>query len=258
MAAPKTGRTLDGVSRIALLDTLRRSREPLTIKQLADEVGLHSNTVRFHLDKLAKEGLVEEQRVGPSGPGRPKLVYSAAGNADGGSGNGYQLLAEILAGQLATSSPSPAEASLAAGREWGRHLTERPGPFSSITSEKALEQLVSLLDDLGFEPEPGSDGSSVQLHRCPFRTVAEQRPDIACSVHLGLMRGALSEMGAPLAATALKPSFTSHPCLVQFDETQRKRAGQRPEDRERPGSDHRRPIPVEIFTVPGPKNPADG
>ena len=31
--------------------------------------------------------------------------------------------------------------------------------------------------------------------------------DVACSVHLGLMRGALSEMGAPLAATVLEPSF---------------------------------------------------
>jgi predicted ArsR family transcriptional regulator len=28
--------------------------------------------------------------------------------------------------------------------------------------------------------------------RCPFREIAEARPDVVCSIHLGLMRGALA------------------------------------------------------------------
>ena len=217
---PNTRRALDGVSRIALLDTLRRSRQPMTVKQLADEVGLHSNTVRFHLSRLTREGIVKEESAGPNGRGRPKLVYSAVPEKEEAPFNGYQLLAEILAGQLAATSPSPAQEALAAGQEWGRHLTERPGPFASISADTALERLVVLLDDLGFAPETGEDGAPLRLHSCPFRTVADQRPDVACSVHLGLMRGALTEMGAPVEATALEPSFTSRPCLALFDVTE--------------------------------------
>src|SRR5688500_16149398 len=99
---PNIRQALDGVSRIALLETLRRSRKPLSVQQLADEVGLHSNTVRFHLGRLTRAGLVKEESAGPSGPGRPKLVYSAAPEEKSTSFNGYQLLAEILAAQLAT------------------------------------------------------------------------------------------------------------------------------------------------------------
>ena len=252
---PNSRQALDGVSRIALLETLRRSRKPLSVQQLADEVGLHSNTVRFHLGRLTRAGLVQEESAGPSGPGRPKLVYSAAPEQDNASFNGYQLLAEILAAQLATSSAAPVDEALAAGREWGRHLTERPGPFASTSPKEALKQLISLLDDLGFEPEQESDGESLQLHSCPFRTVAEHRPDVACSVHLGLMRGALSEMGAPLAATVLEPSFTAEPCLVHFDATHQTRAGRWPVNPEGPGADHRA-VPVNLPTVR--KDPEDG
>ncbi|HEX5595382.1 MAG TPA: helix-turn-helix domain-containing protein [Micromonosporaceae bacterium] len=230
---PNARRALDGVSRIALLDTLRRNQKPLTVQQLADEVGLHGNTVRFHLSRLIQAGLVQEDSAGPSGPGRPKLVYSAVREEASESRNGYQLLAEILAGQLAAVSRSPSEEALAAGLEWGRHLTERPRPFASISPEKALERLVLLLEELGFEPEQDSPDSPLKLHSCPFRTVAAQQPDVACSVHLGLMRGALSEMGAPLAATALEPSFTSKPCRVKLEVTQRERSGRRSADRER-------------------------
>lgn len=219
-----TRRVLAGASRIALLEALRRARKPLTIQQLADELGLHGNTVRFHLARLTQAGLVKEGQAGPSGPGRPKLVYTAVPEEESAEPrDGYQLLAEILAGHLAATSSSPAADAVAAGREWGRYLAERPAPFSTLTSEKALEKVVSLLDELGFAPEQESGQSRVRLHSCPFRTVAQHRPDVACSVHLGLMRGALAEMGAPLKATDLQPSFTAEPCLAVFDVTEQTR-----------------------------------
>ena len=66
-----------GASRAAILDALRRADGPLTVQELADSLSLHGNTVRFHLARLAKDGRVREERVGPSGPGRPKLAYTA-------------------------------------------------------------------------------------------------------------------------------------------------------------------------------------
>ena len=33
------------------------------------------------------------------------------------------------------------------------------------------------------------------LRRCPFLDVAREHQDVVCSIHLGLMRGALDELG---------------------------------------------------------------
>jgi predicted ArsR family transcriptional regulator len=45
-----------------------------------------------------------------------------------------------------------------------------------------------------LQAERASDheGDPMLVYRCPFREIAEARPDVVCSVHLGLMRGALS------------------------------------------------------------------
>lgn len=210
-------RALAGVSRLAILDMLRRAGRPLTVQQISEQLGLHGNTVRFHLSRLSQAGMVHESQAGPSGPGRPKLVYAAVPEADDERQDGYRLLAEILAEQLAATSPAPAADADTAGREWGRHLVERPGPFESLSAKEALDRVIALLDELGFAPEHDPDSSQVRLHQCPFGAVADRRPDVACSVHLGLMRGALAEMGAPLEVATLEPSFTRRPCLAVFD-----------------------------------------
>lgn len=211
---PRAHRTVSGVTRVAVLDTLTAADTPLTIRQIAGKLGLHANTVRFHLTQLMRADLVCETRSDPSGPGRPRMVYSRARQAAGEPESGYQLLAEILAGHLAATSPAPADAATAAGQEWGRHLTERPAPFSRTTPEQATERITTILDRLGFDPEPQDDGRRVLLHTCPFRTVADHRPDVACSIHLGLMRGALAEMGAGVEVTELIPAPAPQPCVA--------------------------------------------
>ncbi len=146
------------------------------------------------------------------------MVYTGARHTGGEPESGYQLLAEILAGHLAATSPAPAAAATAAGEEWGRHLTERPAPFSRPTPEQATDQITAILDRLGFDPERQDGDRRILLHTCPFGTVADRRPDIACSVHLGLMRGALAEMGAPLEVTELTRSRAPHPCVASLGE----------------------------------------
>lgn len=186
--------------------------EVVPVEVVPDQLGLHVNTVRFHLTQLMRARLVREDQADPSGPGRPRMVYSRAADTVGEPKGGYQLLAEILAGHLAATSPEPSTAAIAAGQEWGRHLTERPAPFTHLTAEQATERIMTILDELGFAPE--QEGSRVLLHACPFQTVADHRPEIVCSLHLGLMRGALTEMGAPLEVTDLTPSHSVRPCIA--------------------------------------------
>lgn len=215
--------SLTGATRTAVLAALRRASAPLTVQQIAGELGLHSNTVRFHLARLLQAQLVLEEQADRSGPGRPHMLYRAVPAADETSGDGYRFLAEVLAGHLAATSRNPAEDATAAGEEWGRYLARRPAPFTETTEEKAVEEVTAILDRLQFAPEPGPDGHRLLLRNCPFRSLADRRPNVACSVHLGIMRGALAAMRAPLGVTELERFDAPHPCVAHL-------AAQPPED----------------------------
>lgn len=208
-------KALTGATRTALLAAMRRVNKAVTVQQLADELGLHANTVRFHLARLVRAELVHEAQAEASGPGRPRMVYTAVTAAPGrDSEGGYQLLSEVLTGYLAAAVPSPADAAAEAGAEWGRHLAQRPAPFTRITEEEAMAQVTGILEKLDFGPERAD--ADVLLHNCPFRTVADRRPQVVCSVHLGIMRGALAAMESPIRVTELQRFDAPHPCVAHF------------------------------------------
>jgi predicted ArsR family transcriptional regulator len=208
-----------GSSREAVMDALRQAGAPLTVYDLAERVGLHANTIRFHLARLVEAGLVREAQAASSGPGRPRLVYAVVpGEALQQEPHGYRLLAQILASYLAASAPDAASSAILAGRRWGQFLTERPAPLRRLDAPAASKRLVGMFAALGFQPELAGGGRRILLHRCPFREVAEQRPEVVCSVHLGLMRGALATLGAPLEATRLEPFVTPQLCVAHLEE----------------------------------------
>jgi predicted ArsR family transcriptional regulator len=216
---PGAHRALAGSSRLAVIDALRHVGAPLTVYDLSQQVGLHANTIRFHLARLVEAGVVREERAAPSGPGRPRLVYAVVpGEALQHEPRSYRLLAQILASYLAVSAPDAAASAILAGRQWGQFLTERPAPFQRLDARAASERLVGMFAALGFQPEAADDGRRILLHRCPFREVAEQQPEVVCSVHLGLMRGVLATLGAPLEATRLQPFVTPQLCVAHLDE----------------------------------------
>jgi Predicted transcriptional regulator len=78
--------------------------------------------------------------------------------------------------------------------------------------------VVELFDELGFMPEAveESDERKILLHRCPFREVAESNQRVVCAVHLGMLKGALAEMGAPLQATRLEPFVEPTLCVAHL------------------------------------------
>ena len=82
----------------------------------------------------------------------------------------------------------------------------------------ATDRVVALFDEIGFEPvaRTSSTGTVIDLNRCPFAHLAQAYPEIACSVHLGLMRGALDSLGAPVRAHRLEPFVTPTLCRVHL------------------------------------------
>lgn len=207
-----------GLSRQRILGLLRESSRPLGVQQMAERTGLHPNTVRFHLDRLIADDLVARQVEERSQPGRPRLAFTAVPRPDPARDRrNYQFLAEILTGHLAGTTADPAATATEAGRVWGRYLADRPAPFHQPTEEQAVAQLVRILDQIGFSPalDP-DDPHRVLIPHCPFRELAETHRDVVCSIHLGLMRGALEEMGAPVTADRLIPFVEPSLCVAHL------------------------------------------
>jgi predicted ArsR family transcriptional regulator len=206
-----------GASRLRILQALRSAPAVLGVADLAEQVGLHANTVRFHLDRLVAEGLALRHVEERSEPGRPRLVFTAAPVPDEQrDSRSYRLLAEILAGFVAGTAPEPAAAATEAGRAWGRYLTERPAPYRRSSEESAQRELLRLLAEIGFGAELAPDGSRVLLRHCPFLEVAQAHREVVCSVHLGLMQGALAEMRAPFTAKRLEPFVEPSLCVASL------------------------------------------
>lgn len=205
--------------RRAVLDTVGAANAPLGVTEVADQLDVHPNTVRFHLDALASQGRVEGTAENPSGPGRPRTVYSARPGMDRGGTRRYHLLARVLLSQLAASGPTAEAAATDAGRAWGRYLIEQVPPSHRLTTEEAIDRLAAMLADLGFDPQRTDDGEapgSVWLRHCPFLELAEEHGAIVCPLHLGLMQGALAELRAPVDATRLEPFAEPDACLTHL------------------------------------------
>jgi predicted ArsR family transcriptional regulator len=211
-----------GESRERVLAALRAAQRPVDVQEIAGHTGLHPNTARFHLDRLMVAGLVIREAVKrgkpgqPGQPGRPRAVYHAVPAGPGAGRSSYRLLAEILASLVRAMVPDPAQASTEAGQAWGRYLAQRPAPLERIDAAEACRRLTSLLADLGFAAESvaTAPGIQIRLRHCPFHELAEKSQVVVCSLHLGLMQGALAEMGAPLSADGLDPFVEPSLCLA--------------------------------------------
>jgi predicted ArsR family transcriptional regulator len=209
-------RALSDPSRVRILEALQEAEAPLDARELATRVGLHLNTVRAHLRILAEAGLVSTRREERTRPGRPRLLYLAAAEPlDEGALASYRLLAQILASNLAGSERDPSAPAEEAGRAWGAHLVRKPPPFTSISKQETIDEVIRLHEEYGFRPElrQAKSGQELVLKHCPFQEVATSYQAVICPIHLGLIRGALAELGTGIEADRLEPFAEPGACV---------------------------------------------
>jgi predicted ArsR family transcriptional regulator len=231
-------------ARVRLLDTMRAVVEPLDARELGEMCGLHVNTTRFHLDVLADAGLVAREPQLSGRRGRPRLLYRAVVGSAGASARApYALLAGMLASHWDGDGDGSLRAERAGYASAAAMIVHTPRTGTAEARGHAVEAdlgaqltpVVALFAELGFEPDVVEDGSAIQLrlHACPFRAVAAAHPEVVCSLHLGLLRGALERLGVPASADELRPFVEPQLCTA----TLTPRGSARPEPAGRPLDD---------------------
>jgi predicted ArsR family transcriptional regulator len=209
-------RALSDRSRVRILEVLQEAETPLDARELGTRLGLHVNTVRSHLRVLAEADLVSARREERTRPGRPRVLYEATAEPlDAPALASDRLLAQILASSLAGSEPDPSARAEEAGRAWGAHLIRKPAPFTSISKEETIDEVIRLHEQYGFRPElrRAKSGQELVLKRCPFQEEATTYQSVICPLHLGLIRGALTELGTGVEADWLQPFAEPSACV---------------------------------------------
>lgn len=202
--------TQAGGRRRDVLAILRDAEEPLSIATIAEQLQVHPNTVRFHLDALQDSGQVERVAVRQAKPGRPPQLFAATRGMDPAGPRDYRLLAAALTDSLARSADT-VETATASGRAIGAELGRSR---RDAAQDEPVGQLVELLDELGFAPEV--QGARIGLRHCPFLELAKVHPGVVCPVHLGLMQGAMEAWDAPIAVDDLTPFVEPDLCVAQL------------------------------------------
>ena len=184
--------------RTAILTALRSSRSGLDAATLAERLALHPNTIRWHLGVLGRDGLVVSHPEHRD-RGRPAIVYQLSADGIVHDRDEYRLLATMLTAAVA-SGPDGAARAYETGVTWGRAIAPADG------------DVVTLLDEQGFAAT--QDGETIEMRRCPFFALAAGNPEVICTLHHGLIDGALADSGYEVGE--LRPFVEPALCIARL------------------------------------------
>ena len=213
---PRLDDELAQPTRAQLFTVLRDLRRPAGTDELAEQLGLHPNGVRVHLERLRKAGLIarEQHRYGR---GRPRDMWTVAPDAQPG---GVPPTGYVDLGRWLARAYSPGRTSLraveATGRQIGRDLGREPGAEPGSAEASMHAGLVSL----GFQPrreqQPGAE-LTYRLCNCPYREAVRENQAVVCTLHRGITRGLLDALAPDTELVGFVPRDPDTAgCLIQL------------------------------------------
>lgn len=223
--------------RVEILRTLEEAEDGLGVDAIARSVGLHVNTVREHLDRLVACGFVTRAPEHRTTRGRPRIVFRAAEHPEEvlSSSRARDHLTRLLVQGYGSPVDNVTSAAEEAGRAWSRarvqedgiDATSRPHGTPPPTADEVLDHQMAVLDEHlvahCFDPAPGPQADlqpgdrSLTLRSCPVIDLARDRPEVVCSVHLGVIRGVVDSHPGPARVRDLVPADEPGVCVLRLD-----------------------------------------
>lgn len=194
-------------------------------EQAADAVELPLHSVKFHLDRLVEEGLLDVEfrrlsgRTGP-GAGRPSKLYRRSSRQLSVSlpERRYDLAGDVLATAIDRSSSDAvpiADAVRDAAEEEGRRIAAAaadegkaaPGVASAVATDgdrhNNLVRAARVLARHGYEPRISD--REIRLANCPFDKLAAKHIELVCGMNLALIGGVIDGLDLTGLSVELAP-----------------------------------------------------
>jgi predicted ArsR family transcriptional regulator len=199
--------------------------EPISRDQASDALGIARHTAKFHLDKLAEEGLLDtdfkrlSERRGP-GAGRPTKLYRRSSRQLSLTlpERRYDLAAQLLASAIddaTTDGTTVTDALNTAAAQWGRAVGDQAqaaaGPQAD--RERLLACTYQALADHGYAPRRAGD--TIMLSNCPFDALAREHTQLVCGMNLAIMHAVIDRVSKTGLAARLAPAPDR--CCVVLD-----------------------------------------
>jgi predicted ArsR family transcriptional regulator len=216
----------------ALADPIRRDLysyvtaqpTPVSRDQASDALGIARHTAKFHLDKLAEEGLLDidfkrlTERRGP-GAGRPTKLYRRSSRQLSVTlpERRYDLAAQLLASAIAaTADGTPITDALSvAAAARGRTVGDQARAAAGLGAdrERLLDCTCEALTEQGYAPHRA--GGTIVLSNCPFDTLAREHTQLICGMNLAMLAAVIEQVQETALAARLEPATDR--CCVLLD-----------------------------------------
>lgn len=204
-----------------VLDALHTYTDGARAIDIANQLGMHVNTARGHLDALLSKGAVRVTTAPAHGRGRPSLIFHARLPDNRDIAHEYLSLIEVLADTI-TDHGQRHDQARSIGSQWARAVT--PNQDTPVSLADALDYLHRRLRDLGFDPtihDPDApdpdreitladvcaatargEDSLIGLNACPFVPEGSGRPPpFICALHNGFTQEILVANGLDATVT---------------------------------------------------------
>lgn len=203
-----------------VLSTLQTFPQGARAAEIAQELGMHVNTARGHLDDLVNAGAVRVVTAPAQGRGRPSLIFQVRVPDNRSVAEEYVTLISVLVKALADKdqlNDFSSEQAREIGRAWAKATATNHGA-------EALAPLYRTMRDMGFDPvtsveQFAEEGrTTVQLHACPFVTAGIQPSPFVCAIHDGYLDQAAADSGGRLSLKLI-PKAGNGVCRIDVEES---------------------------------------
>lgn len=203
-----------------VLSTLQTFPQGARAAEIAQELGMHVNTARGHLDELVNAGAVRVVTAPSHGRGRPSLIFQVRVPDNRSVAEEYVTLISVLVAALADKdqlNDFSSEQAREIGRVWAKATANSRGA-------EALAPLYQTMRDMGFDPvtsveQFAEEGrTTVQLHACPFVTAGIQPSPFVCAIHDGYLDQAAADSGGRLSLKLI-PKAGNGVCRIDVEES---------------------------------------
>lgn len=210
-----------------MLTEISKHSDPVTVTQLAANLGLHPNSVRATLDSLSRMRLIDRQVIKSGGRGRPSWGYYAlAPDTESLASAQMVELTHIFCDAIREYADDPVAEARRIGSQWGDRVLENlSGEADADHVHDALDlstqisQLRVLYTSLGTAATINRDFPHViDLHSCPFVNRQGQVDPLICEMHRGLISRVMESNYDSTIVGRLYPMPAPGVCKIEIEE----------------------------------------